>query len=239
VAVPTLTVLLFGLSTLVLKADTERRRAQQLALHLESFLPASLAREIAYQAPNDESLGKLCQGVLLSVRVHGLERWTSSVDSLQALGLAHAISTMADHVASANAGELEHVHGEILLIAWPQINAQSANAAIQTARQLLQKLEPLLRQNESVRYPISLQAAIESGAFLLGLAGPQSSRRLLLLGPVADIAQAILPFCEELAAPILIGPQLAQLQTAEKLVVMGKFLLPDQAQPKTLYRVVL
>jgi adenylate cyclase len=237
VAVPTLSIMLFGFGLLVLKTDTERQRAQQLALHLESFLPASLAREIAYQAPSDESLGKLCQGVLLAVRVSGLERWTSSVDSLQALGLAHAISTVAEHVAQEQGGALEHVHGEIMLITWPQIAEQTANNALRTARQLVRKLEPVLRQNESVRYPISLQITLETGTFLLGLAGPHSSRRLLLLGPVVDAVQAMLPFCEELASQILVGRQLAELQSAEKLVSLGKFLLPDQAQPQTLYRV--
>ncbi len=239
VAAPTLTLLVFGLGVLVAKADSERRRAQQLALHLESFLPQRLAREIAYQSPGSDSLGKPCQGVLLALRVQGLERWTSTVDSLQALGVAHAISTLADHAASQHGGALEHVRGEVLLLAWPRVDAECASAAIETARSLMLELTPLLRQNESLRFPMSLQAAIESGAFLLGVAGPQASRRPLLLGPVADIVLAMLPFCDELAAPLLIGSQVAQLQPAQKLALIGQFLLPDHAQPKSLYRVEL
>ena len=237
VAAPTLTLLVFGLGTLVAKADSERRRAQQLALHLESFLPQRLAREIAYQSPGSDSLGKTCQGVLLALRVQGLERWTSTVDSLQALGVAHAISTLADHAASQHGGALEHVRGEVLLLAWPHVDTQCASAAIEAARALMQQLNPLLRQNESLRFPMSVQVSIESGAFLLGVAGAQASRRPLLLGPVADIVLAMLPFCDELAAPLLVGPQVAQLQPAQKLVLIGQFLLPDHAQPRTLYRV--
>ena len=239
VSAPTLTLLVFGLGVLVAKADSERRRAQQLALHLESFLPQRLAREIAYQSPGSDSLGKPCQGVLLALRVQGLERWTSTVDSLQALGVAHAISTLADRAASQHGGALEHVRGEVLLLAWPRVDAECASAAIEAAQTLMRELTPLLRQNESLRFPLGLQVAIESGAFLLGVAGPQASRRPLLLGPAADIVLAMLPFCEELAAPLLIGTHVAQLQPSQKLILIGQFLLPDHAQPKTLYRAEL
>ena len=43
VAAPSLSLLMVGMGVLVAKADSERRRAQQLALHLESFLPQRLA----------------------------------------------------------------------------------------------------------------------------------------------------------------------------------------------------
>ena len=239
VVAPSLTLMLLGVGMLTAKASAERRRAQQLALHLESFLPQRLAREIAYQAPGSDSLGKPCQGVLLAVRIQGLERWTGTVDSLQALGVAHAISTLAHHTAHAHGGALEHVRGEILLIAWPHADAPSVKAAIDAAHALIQELLPMLRQNESRRFPLGVQAAIESGAFLLGVAGPQASRRTLLLGPVADVVLAMLPFCDELAFPLLIGAQAAQAVAEEKLVLIGHFLLLDHAKPKSLYRTAL
>lgn len=236
VAAPSLTLMLLGMGMLAAKASAERQRAQQLALHLESFLPQSLAREIAYQAPGSDSLGKPCQGVLLAVRVQGLERWTGNVDSLQALGVAHAISTVANHTAQAHGGALEHVRGEVLLIAWPNAGAQCVTAAIDTAQALMAELLPMLRQNETRRFPLGVQAAIESGAFLLGVAGPQASRRTLLLGPVADVVLAMLPFCDELAAPVLIGAQAAHTLAGQNLVLIGQFLLLDHAQPQSLYR---
>ena len=236
VAAPSLTLMLLGVGMLTAKASSERRRAQQLALHLESFLPQRLAREIAYQAPGSESLGRPCQGALLAVRVQGLERWTGTVDSLQALGVAHAISTMAHHAANAHGGALEHVRGEVLLIAWPNADAPCVKAAIQAAHALIQELLPMLHQNESRRFPLGVQAAIESGAFLLGVAGPQASRRPLLLGPVADVVLAMLPFCDELGSSLLIGAQAAQTVPEEKLVLIGQFLLLDHARPQSLYR---
>jgi len=71
---------------------------------------------------------------------------------------------------------------------------------------------------------------------LLGVAGPQASRRTLLLGPVADVVLAMLPFCDELAAPVLIGARAAHTLAGQNLVLIGQFLLLDHAQPQSLYR---
>ena len=231
-----LTLLIYGGALVAGKANTERRRAQQLAQHLESFLPRRLAREIAFQAPGNHSLGKLFKGTLLAVRVQGLERWSSSVNSLQALSVAHAVSTLADHAARCHGGTLEHVRGEVLLMSWPTADATCANDAIEAALSLMQDLGPLLTQNESLRAPLSVHAALESGTFLLGLAGPQASRRVLLLGPAADIVLATLDLCNDLATPLLIGTNVAQTLPPQKLHLIGQFLLPDREQPRPLYR---
>lgn len=231
-----LTLVIYGGALVAGKANTERRRAQQLALHLESFLPRRLAREIAFQAPGNLSLGKSFKGTLLAVRVQGLERWSSSVDSLQALSVAHAASTLADHAARSHGGALEHVRGEVLLMSWPTADAACANAAIQAALSLMQDLIPLLDQNESMRAPLSVHAAVESGTFLLGLAGPQTNRRVLLLGPAADIVLATLDLCGDLGTPLLIGANVAQALPPQKLRLIGQFLLPDREQPRPLYR---
>jgi len=143
---------------------------------------------------------------------------------------------VANHTAQAHGGALEHVRGEVLLIAWPNAGAQCVTAAIDTAQALMAELLPMLRQNETRRSPLGVQAAIESGAFLLGVAGPQASRRTLLLGPVAAAVLAMLPLRGDPAAPVLIGAQAAHTLAGQNLVLIGQFLLLDHAQPQSLYR---
>ncbi|MEO8015323.1 MAG: CHASE2 domain-containing protein, partial [Polaromonas sp.] len=109
---PSAALLCFSLGLFMAQANTERRQVLRLAAHLQSFLPRGLAREIAQQNPSGESLGKPCEGVLLALRIVGLERWIGSVDSLQALALVHAVSTLADRSATHSGGALEHVQGE-------------------------------------------------------------------------------------------------------------------------------
>ena len=233
---PCLALMCFSLGLFIAQADTERRQVMRLAAHLESFLPRGLAHEIAQQNPSGESLGKPCEGVLLALRIVGLEHWIGSVDSLQALALVHAVSTLADRSATQHGGALEHVQGETFLLAWPHSDTSGVNAAIAVGRKLIHELEPMLQHNESEYNPLGVRVAVEAGSFLVGVVGSRASRRPLLLGPVADTVLAMLPLCDELAAPLLIGPHAANTKPDGTLHSLGHFLLPDQMHPKPLYR---
>lgn len=237
VTAPALALLGYCVALLLLQARTERLEARRLADHLQSFLPRGLARDIAAQNPSGDSLGKPCQGVLLALRVAGLERWITSVDSLHALAMVHAVSTLAERGAQRHGGALEHLQGETLLMAWPRADAACVHAAISAVRELFGELETLLQRNESERYPLGLRAAIESGAFLLGVAGSRTSRRPVLLGPTADAVLAMLSLCDELASPVLVGDHAASAQPGDTLHLMGRFLLPDHPRPRQLHRV--
>ena len=233
---PSVALMCFSLGLFTAQADTERRQILRLAAHLESFLPRGLAHEIAQQNPSGESLGKPCEGVLLALRIVGLERWIGSVDSLQALALVHAVSTLADRSATQHGGALEHVQGETFLLAWPYSDTSGVNAAIAAGRKLIHELEPMLQHNESEYNPLGVRVAVEVGSFLVGVVGSRVSRRPLLLGPVADTVLAMLPLCDELAAPLLVGPYAAGTHPDGTLHSLGQFLLPDQMHPKPLYR---
>ena len=87
----------------------------------------------------------------------------------------------------------------------------------------------------------AISGAIDStsnwgSSFLVGVVGSRASRRPLLLGPVADTVLAMLPLCDELAAPLLVGPHAAGTHPDGTLHSLGQFLLPDQMHPKPLYR---
>lgn len=233
---PCVALMCFSLGLFMAQADTERRQVLRLAAHLESFLPRGLAHEIAQQNPSGESLGKPCEGVLVALRIVGLERWIGAVDSLQALALVHAVSTLADRRATQHGGALEHVQGETFLLAWPHSDKSGVNAAIDVSRKLIHELEPMLQHNESEYSPLGARVAVEAGSFLVGVVGSRASRRPLLLGPVADTVLAMLPLCDELAAPLLVGPHAAGIYPHETLHSLGQFLLPDQMHPKPLYR---
>jgi adenylate cyclase len=240
----------------LLQVEASRRQVRVLARHLESFLPRNLALEIARQNPSGDSLGRPESGVVLAIRVVGLERWSSAEDSLKALGLVHAVSTLAEKHSRLHGGNLEHLQGETLLLAWstpasaggdasrasaPEGPSAQARVAVQqailAARGLLVELGALLGSTESERYPLGLRAAVEAGPYLLAVAGSSNSRRSLMLGPAVDVALALLPLCDELASPLLMGQRAAALQPRVPTHPMGQFLLPDSGHPQTVYRV--
>jgi adenylate cyclase len=232
---PPFAALTFGaIFFLLLQIDQQRRQARRLAQHLESFLPRSLALEVAHQSPNGEAFGRPGEGVVLALQVRGLDRWIGAVDSLRALAFIHGLLTVVDRILLPHRGHLEQRQGELVFITLPaQTDVSRLFVSLEHA------LEPLLAANESPQYPLALQIAAEEGPYLLAIAGSQASRRPLLLGPVVDTVQAMVSLAQELAAPVLIGPVLAnQWARAGRtdMVELGHFVLPEQPEAKPLFR---
>lgn len=238
VAAPSLTLLAHGLALLAWQTQQQRQNTKRLARHLESFLPPSLAHQVAAQTPSGQSMGHPCNGVLVAVRIAGMDRWVSHVDSLQALAMIHALHSAAQQSALLHGGRLEHAQGSTLYLTWAESTPAAVAASLNSVRHLHALLAPALLQNETISHPLSAYTAIESGAYLLGIVGQYDSRRSVLLGPVANDVMGMLNLCEELASPILIGPKAAQAfsESEAALQSLGRFLLPDQQQPKFLYR---
>lgn len=243
IAAPLLGVACGILLFLLVQVDLHRRQVQRLASHLQSFLPVRLAQEIARQDPSGESLGRPGEGLIVAMQVRGLDRWTQGVDSLKALAFVHALSSLADRIAREHGGQLEYRHGDCLYLVFARNEAKAKEPAAieELVQQLLKGMQPLTQANETLQRPLGLQVAAEQGSFLLAVAGAKGSRRPLLLGPVLDSLQSILGLAEELASPVVLGPDLVQsgsasFSTAEPL---GHFLLPNQSEPKMLYRMPL
>jgi len=246
---PTLGLACLSVLLAALHMDAQRRRTHQLTHHLESFLPSHLAREIARQDPSGESLGRTDTGAIMAVRVSGLQRWSAGVGSLKALALVHAITSLAESHARRQGGMLEHVQGDTLLLSWStavhdddrertQMTVHDAvQLSVQAARGLLAELGALLSSNETETSPLGLRMAIDHGDFLLAVAGSRTSRRTLMLGVAVDSVLAMLPLCEELASPILLGQRAAQSAPRISMHPMGQFLLPESPKQQTIYRV--
>jgi adenylate cyclase len=250
ITVPATGLVLFALALAALQIDRERRQSRLLAAHLESVLPRELAMEIARQRPNGETLGRPGTGVLMAVRVVGLERWSAAVDSLHALALVHGISMLVERHSAQQGGRLEQLQGETLLSIWrlddsaavPGLQSEeqrqaAVESALRAARSLLAELRDLLRKSEGERHPLGLSIALEVGPYLLAVAGSPTARRPLLLGAAVDSALGLLPLCEELASPLLLGQTAAAAKPRVTLLAMGSFLLPDGASPQVVHRV--
>lgn len=210
VAAPTAAAAGLVLLALLCLLRLQRQQAQQLAVMLESFVPAALARRIAAEAGHADSLGHASQGCLLGLRIDGLDAWVARVDSLQALALIHALHASAQRVAQRHGGALEHAQGGSFYFSWGSVAASDAAAALACARALHAELTALLRHNERPERPLSAYIAIECGSYLLGLVGTERARRSVILGPAANDVAAMLALSPELASAIIVGPAAQQ-----------------------------
>lgn len=236
VSAPMLALVACALALLALQLLEQRLQTSLLARHLRSFLPPRLAQQIAAQLPSGESLGQSHSGALAAVRVDGLARWVTHVDSLQALALIHALHSCTVHTAHEHGGQLEYVHGDTFYLSWNEAGA--AQAALACLQQLLQRLAPILARNALEEAPLLPFAALESGSYLLGVVGAESGRRSVMLGPAANDVRGILDLGPELDSAVIIGPQAARalMSGGQPLQSLGEFLLPDQPRPRQLYR---
>lgn len=243
IAAPVVGILVGLLAVLLIQVELHRRQVLRLASHLQSFLPESLAQEIARQDPSGESLGRPGQGLVVAVQVRGLQHWTQGVDSLKALALVHALSSLADRVARTHGGQLEYRQADCLYLVFAHGSSQQTPFLETLFSQLLRGMQPLTRANENLQRPLGLQIAAEEGPYLLAVAGAQASRRPLLLGPVIDTVQSILGISEDLASPIILGPDAAEKCLASRTGLqpkaLGSFLLQNQAEAKMLYSFAL
>lgn len=237
VTAPVLALMSYTVAILGLQLLLQRRQTTALSLHLQSFLPPRLARQIATQVPTGQSLGQSHTGVLAAVRVDGMTRWVSKVDSLQSLALIHAVHTTAVQVAMEHGGQLEYVQGDTLYMSWSE--ASACPKALACMQKLHQRLDPVLERNATMEAPLILYAALESGSFLLGVVGAQGGRRSVLLGPAVNDIIGILDLSSELDSFIIVGPRAAQglMEAGHSLQPLGQFLLLDQPDAKSIYRV--
>ena len=221
----------------------QRRQSQALVAHLQSFLPQGLAQQIATQtqAITSDSLGQSCSGTLAALRIDGLARWVSQVDSLQALALIHALHTTTLASARQHAGALEYAQGDTLYLSWEGAadTTDTSAQALACLRDLHQRLAPILAHNASARAPLLAFSALETGHWLRGIVGTQGGRRSVLLGPATHDIDGMLALSPELDSPILIGPQAGshlQPRPANAVQPIGQFLLPEQRRARQLYR---
>lgn len=213
-----------------------RRQSIMLARHLQGFMPTALAREIAERHPTGESLGHAEHGTLMAVRIEGLERWQGGVEPLQALGLIHGLHATAQSAAAAFGGRLEQAQGNTLMLAWPHGLPDGVRCALRAADRCRATLQPLLQHNETESHPLSMNIAIESGPYLQGVVGHAESRRAVMLGAAVADVQGMLELSIDLATPVLLGPQAARQLHQDTVERLGSFILPEQAEPKGLFR---
>ena len=146
------------------------------------------------------------------------------------------MASTAQSAAAASGGRLEQAQGNTMMLAWPKGLPDGVRCALRAADRCRVALQPLLEQNETESHPLSMNIAIEFGPYLQGVVGHAESRRAVMLGAAVADVQGMLELSVDLATPVLLGPQAARQLHQDAVERLGTFILPEQAEPKGLFR---
>lgn len=236
-----------ALATLLLSAtELTRTRFERARLfqNLSSYLPATVARQVALQEPGARVLATRCEASVLFVALRNFSLYAESHSPEQSATVLHLFYTRATAVVEAHGGVVEQMAGDGLMAVWngsepcPDHPRQSLVAA-EALWRALQSCLPITASQTCP--PLDAGMGLETGTVLLGSFGPSRRRVHTVMGETVAVASALQALTAELAYPLLLGPQAAAQcgRSGNALVSLGQFLLPELARPRNLFAVPL
>ncbi|MEX1196397.1 MAG: adenylate/guanylate cyclase domain-containing protein [Pseudohongiellaceae bacterium] len=204
--------------------------------NLNSYLPADVAREIAYTAPSSEIHARRLNVTLLSADLRNFSAYTEARPPEESAALLHYFFTLATDLIERYEGRVHEFKGDGLLAVFtgdPRGAQQALKAA--EALQVAIHRDMLPAHAPAGLEPLDLGIGIEQGPALMGSIGPAQRRTHTLLGDTVTIALRIQEMTAELALPVLVGEGAAAELGEDHLQSQGRYLLSGLKVPHTLF----
>ncbi|QFY88988.2 adenylate/guanylate cyclase domain-containing protein [Magnetovirga frankeli] len=213
-----------------------RTERQRLFTNLSSYLPAEVARDIAYNQPSGSLEAERRQMTLLCADLRNFAAYGESRPPEESAALLHGFFIRAAEIIEAQGGGIQEYRGDALLACWPGAEAEAAEAALDAARQLQDMVQGLfVGAPPPGLEPLALGVGIEQGPVLVGSLGPAHRRAHSMLGDTLTIVLRIEKLTADLAQPILLGESAAASLQYQGLQSQGSYLLDGLRTPHQLY----
>lgn len=230
---PALFALLASGLLALLEHSRIRIERSRIYTNLNSYLPANVIEDIAFNLPSGTVEASRKNLVIFSADLRNFSALQEAIPAEQAATLLHCFFVQACQIIEQNSGSVHEFKGDSVLATWP---AGKAKSALEAAKQLQQQSDHFLpTQMPDDLSPLALGIGIEQGSTLVGSIGPEQRRTHTLLGETVTLALRIQEMTEDLAQPILLGSTAAKLLPDEGLEAQGDFLLDGLRIPHTLY----
>ena len=205
--------------------------------NLNSYLPDSVARDIAFSLPSSSIAAQRVNVTLLNADLRNFSRFGETRAPEEAAAMLHYFFTRATEIVEAHGGVLQEFRGDGVLAIWRAADLRAAESALAAASALTAALDASLLPEPSLQglEPLALGVSIEQGPVLVGSIGPAHRRTHTLLGDTVSITLRIQEMTAELAQPILIGECAARQLGNRGLVSQGSYLLSGLQTPHTLF----
>jgi len=218
----------------VLEHRVSFQRGSHLVATLRAYLPGSVAESATHTLPKGYVDAERQFRVLLSADIRNFSAFEEARPPEETAALLHLFLTEATSVVERQAGYVEELKGDSLLVSWPENIAPEQ--ALQAAKELHLRITGILAQSGvDEGHPLALGVAIDAGSVLVGSIGSQSRRVHTLLGDTVTRVIRLQEMTEELAQPILIGSGFTEHYGTDMLRDMGSYLLPGLRKPRRIY----
>jgi CHASE2 domain-containing sensor protein/class 3 adenylate cyclase len=213
-----------------------RLERNRVLSNLSSYLPVSVAQEIAYSLPNSSIQARRQSVTLLSADLRNFSAYGEARLPEESAAILHFFFTKATSIIEAHQGRVHEFKGDGLIALWDDASNKSARHALMAAQEMQKDIQALLPDSApNGLEPLALGIGIEQGPVLVGSIGPAQRRTHALLGETVTIVLRIQEMTAELAQPILVGAQAARQLQGEALDSQGSYLLNGLRTPHTLY----
>lgn len=209
------------------RVRVERRRVYS---NLSSYLPADVAKDIAFNLPTNTIVASRRELVIMCADLRNFSSYEALHSPEESAALLHCFFMRAAEVIAEHNGAVEEFTGDSVLASWSI--APEGNGALQAleAANAMQRVMSAIMPT-----PIALGISIEKGPVLVGSIGPAERRTHTLLGDTVTLALRIQDMTAELAQPILLGESAARALKGEGLVSQGAYLLDGMRTPHTIF----
>ncbi len=215
-------------------ARLERARVYQ---NLASYLPLTVAREVALSLPSSQVDATRKNVTLLHADIRNFAAFGEARPPEEIAAILHYFSMRVNEVIELHRGKVVEFRGDSVLAMWEGADYDSANAAYSASRVLQNALSEKLLSEHNLNglEPLALGIGIDQGPVLIGSIGPASRRSFTVLGDTVNTTIRIQEMTEELAQPILVGFSAARHLVDRNLQSQGSFLLAGLTVPHVLF----
>lgn len=215
-------------------ARLERARVYQ---NLASYLPLTVAREVAISLPSSQVDATRKNVTLLHADIRNFAAFGEARPPEEIAAILHYFSTRVNEVVELHGGKVVEFRGDSVLAMWEGADSDSANAAYSASRVLQNALSDKLLSEHNLNglEQLGLGIGIDQGPVLIGSIGPASRRSFTVLGDTVNTTIRIQEMTEELAQPILVGSSAARHLVDRNLQSQGSFLLAGLTVPHVLF----
>jgi adenylate cyclase len=227
---------LFVLSAEMLRVKLER---EKLFVNLMSYLPATAARKVAFQAPSAQVVAQKHVATVMLVDIRNFAAYCKDRSPEEVATVLHLFYGLVERLVSAHGGVVEQMVGDSVMAVWngshpcPDHAVKALGVAESIWREGVAQLPRVASRKTP---PLDIGIGIESGDVLVGSLGPSHRRVHTVLGETVTIAKRLQELTADLSSPILLGSEVVRLAADTRPQSVGNFVLEGLSEAYKVYR---